>query len=614
MAEPGNRVTKLELLAPARDETMGKVAIDCGADAVYVGAPRFSARAAAGASLEGIERLVRYAHRYHARVYAAFNTILFDRELEEARTLITDLCHTGIDALIIQDMSILEMDLPPIPLHASTQTHNATPVRVKLLERAGFSRVILARELSLEQIGEIRKETSVELEAFVHGALCVSMSGRCAMSQAQGERSGNRGVCAQPCRKSYDLLNARDEVIVAGKHLLSLRDLDLSGYLPDLAAAGITSFKIEGRLKDGNYLRNITAWYRQKLDAFLGETPAFVKSSAGKVSPGFEPDPAKTFSRGTSSYFLLGRHPGITSFDTPKSAGERVAVVLSSDGRHARVKAEAGLHNNDGITFYNSDGILSGAKINKAEGNNITWAEAVRLSPGTVLYRNYDHQFSEMLRNSRPVRRIALKITLRETAEGLLLEGADEQGIILSRHFRFDKMVARDPAKAALLFREQMAKAGDTPFEVTAVEIPGDFSLFLPVSQVNALRRDFLEAFLLERERLHPVEVRRKGETGLSLFSGKIPWEENVANALAEQFYRKHGADAVEPALEISRDYRGRRLMTMKHCLKYQQGHCAREGAPVDPQWTEPLFLFDGVRKFRLEFDCRECVMNLYHL
>lgn len=656
-------MTRLELLAPARDEAMGIAAVNCGADAVYVGAPRFSARAAAGTSVEAIGRLARYAHRYHARVYAALNTILFDDELEEACRIITQLYHAGIDALIIQDMGILEMELPPVPLHASTQVHNATPEKVRFLEKAGFSRVILARELTLEQIAHISKETSVELEAFVHGALCVSVSGRCYMSQALGERSGNRGVCAQPCRKPWNLVDARGEKIITGKHLLSLRDLDLSDHLPELAMAGITSFKIEGRLKDESYLRNVTAWYRQKLDAFLEGNPAFGKSSSGRVLFDFKPDPARTFSRGSSSYFLQGRHAGMTSMDTPKSAGERVGVVVRSEGRQARIKAEKELHNNDGITFFTGTGVLGGVKINTVEGDLITWAEPVNLPPGTVLYRNYDHRFEEQLRSSRTSRKIGLKITLEETPGGIGVTGTDEDGISLSMVFPVDYTPARDTEQAARLFREQFSRAGETPFEVTTAETHGKWSLFMPQSRINALRREFLDAFTAHRENVRPVEVRRIGEEDVPYQTTSLSWSENVSNALADRFYRRHGVREIEPAMEVTRDYRGRRLMTMKHCLKYQLGHCPREkkagqvtgvpsplpedtgsaafprvtdntypagttamdafpGEKVSPgaaeassaPWKEPLYLSDGKRKFRLEFNCRECTMNLYHL
>lgn len=613
-------VTTLELLAPARDEAMGIAAVNCGADAVYVGAPRFSARAAVGTSVEAIGRLARYAHRYHARVYAALNTILFDYELEEARQIITQLYHAGIDALIIQDMGILEMELPPVPLHASTQVHNATPEKVRFLEKVGFSRVILARELTLEQISAIRAESTLELEAFVHGALCVSMSGRCYLSQTQGERSGNRGVCAQPCRKAWDLVDARGEKIVTGKHLLSLRDLDLSDNLPELAMAGISSFKIEGRLKDESYLRNVTAWYRQKLDAFLEGNPAFGKSSSGRVLFDFEPDPARTFSRGSSPYFLHGRHAGMTSMDTPKSAGERVGILFRSMGRQALIKAEKELHNNDGITFFTDAGVLGGAKINTVEGDLITWAEPLTLPPGTVLYRNYDHRFEENLRHSRTSRKMGLKIILEETPGGIGVTGTDEAGISLTMVFPVDLVPARDPGQAARLFREQFSRAGDTPFEVTTVETNGTWSLFMPQSRINALRREFLDAFGAHRENVRPVEVRRKEEENVSYLSTSLPWSENVSNALADRFYRRHGVTEIEPAMEVTRDYRGRRLMTMKHCLKYQLGHCPRESkqdsvaGASSPPWKEPLFLADGNRKFKLEFDCRACTMNLYHL
>ena len=402
-------------------------------------------------------------------------------------------------------------------------------------------------------------------------------------------------------------------MIIRDKHLLSLRDLDLSDHLHDLAFAGISSFKIEGRLKDDLYLRNITVHYRRKLDAFLSGNPGFTKSSSGKVYPDFQPDPAKTFSRGRSNYFLMGRQHDITSFDTPKSAGEKIAMVIWSEGNTSRVNVEKPPGNNDGITWIDREGVLQGAKVNTVEGNMIRWAGPVDLRQGTVLYRNYDHAFSTMLRNSRTLRRIPLEITVFTSPEGLLLIGTDEAGISFSMNFPAEKVVAHDAGKAGITLREQLFKSGDSIFEVTEVKIQWDEPVFLPVSSVNAIRRDFLAAFTVYRAGCMPRMAAGKRDREAIYPAASLTWLGNVSNRLARQFYEKHGVSKVEPALEITRDFRGRRLMTMKHCLKYHLGYCPREKPASPVPWQEPLFLRDGHKKYRLEFDCKGCFMNLIH-
>ena len=602
----------LELLAPAKDAEAGKTAINFGADAVYIGAPKFSARAAAGNSAEDIGQLISYAHRYHARVYAAFNTILSDHELEEARRMLGDLISAGIDAIIIQDMGILQMGLPPVEWHASTQTHNATPEKVRFLEQSGFRRIILARELSLEEIRGIRKATSIDLEFFVHGALCVSMSGQCYMSLASGGRSGNRGVCAQPCRKRYELKDSAGNQVTAPKHLLSLKDLDLSGHLPELAEAGISSFKIEGRLKDLNYVKNITAYYRKKLDAFLSGNPGYRKSSSGYTLFDFEPDPARTFSRGGATYFLEGRKKGITAFDTPKSTGEVIGKVLLSTGNKLEVESSVLLSNNDGLSWFTNDGELQGVKVNEADGTRLSLASPVKIKPGSLLYRNHDHRFGEMLKKSRSSRKIRIKLTFSETEEGYQLYGSDEDGIEHSMLFRREKQVAGQPEKAEALIREQLSKPGDSGFDITEVSICWAQAGFMPVSVMNGMRRDFLEAFMGKRVALSPPPQPGKRVEDLSFTGESITYLGNVSNHLAAEFYRSCGVREIEPSLEQSKDFSGKRLMTMKHCLRYEMGYCPREQGSKTFPWKEPLYLYDGEKKFRLEFDCSACKMNLY--
>jgi 23S rRNA 5-hydroxycytidine C2501 synthase len=604
----------LELLAPARNIESGMAAINFGADAVYIGAPRFSARSDASNSVSDIEKLAVYARRFHARVYAAFNTILYDHELEEARSLVYDLTSAGVDAVIIQDMGILQMDLPPIEWHASTQTHNYDPGKIRFLEQAGFARVILARELTLEQIRKIREQTKVDLEVFVHGSLCVSFSGQCYMSLASGERSGNRGVCAQPCRKVYDLEDARGRTIVKQEHLLSLKDLDLSGYLPQLAMAGISSFKIEGRLKDLNYVKNITGYYRKNIDAFLNDDPSLKKSSSGRIIFDFQPNPAKTFSRGSSPYFFEGRNRDIPSFNTPKSMGEPVGIVVKSEGQVLTIKPECTLSNNDGLTYFSDKGDLQGVKVNIAGESRLILSVAVYIKPGTQLFRNHDHHFNEILKNSRTRRKISLKMNLLESPGGFILNGIDEDNIELEKEFILIKQVSNKPEKAKEIFAEQLSRSGDTDFDITGVSICWETPAFLPVSRINTMRREFLEAFMEKRMACKP-EPKTKEKVKNILWPGEsISYAGNVSNQKAFSFYREHGVQKIEPALEKSRDFGGKRLMTMKHCLKYQLGYCPKEDRNKTFPWEEPLLLKDGNKKFRLEFDCSECRMNLFQM
>lgn len=605
---------KIELLAPARTADSGIIAIQSGADAVYIGAPRFSARAAVGNTVQDIERLTAYAHQFHARVYVALNTILFDHEMESARQMIHELAKAGIDALIIQDMGILELDLPPLEIHASTQTHNYSIEKIQFLEQVGLSRVVLARELTLEQIRQIRAATTVELEAFVHGALCVSISGQCYMSETQGGRSGNRGVCAQPCRKLYDLIDSRGEVIQKQKHLLSLKDLDLSSHVGELILGGVTSLKIEGRLKDNNYLKNTTVQYRRELDRFFNQNPEYGPLSAGFTVAGFNPDMALTFTRGYSNYFLKGRHSHLASFDTPKSAGEFVGIVKRVSGNVLEIAPEKELHNNDGLTWFDANGILQGVKVNVSGGNQITLGKSVNIIPGTRLFRNYHHQFSEMLESSRPFRKIPVSIKVSEEGEGLNFLVADEYGLRLNKLVHLEYVEARQPLKAETSFLEQLAKSGDTIYEIRRIDLNWMKPWFLPISVINSIRRSLLDEFTIVRIANHPKGKVFQHNRQARWLSKHIDYTGNVSNQQAASFYFSHGVESIDPALKVSKDYKGKRLMSMKHCLKYQLGYCPRvTGSPL-PSWHEPLFLKDGNAKFRVEFDCKACLMNLFHI
>ncbi len=604
---------KIELLAPAKTADYGIIAVNCGADAVYIGAPSYSARAAAGNSVADIARLAAYAHQYYARVFVAFNTLLFDDELELAQKLIWQLYEAGADAIIIQDMGILKMDIPPIELHASTQTNNYDLSRIQFLEKSGFQRIVLARELTLSQIRDIRSATKVELESFVHGALCVSFSGQCYMSDALGGRSGNRGVCAQPCRRLYDLVDANGYVIEKQKHLLSLKDLNLTDHISDMALAGITSFKIEGRLKDDSYLKNITAHYRIKLDAFLEGNTGFKKASEGVAFFDFTPDPAKTFSRGSSSYFIQGQNRDMVSFDTPKSGGEFVGTVVKSSGKSMEIMSNTSLNNNDGLCYFDQEGKLKGFKVNVADGSSLTAPEAVFLRPGTRLYRNYDHAFTEIIRNSRLVRKIPVDIFVTGSDGVLEMKVIGEDNVPFNMSFRTEMITPRQPEKVGQILKLQMAKSGDTLFEVRNVVVNWPNPSFLTVSQINSIRREFLAAFMVHRLQQQKLNTANKSWNDVPLPAKSVDFTWNVSNRLSKLFYEEHGAESIEPAMEITKNYAGKRLMTMKHCLKYQLGYCPHEKNHTPTAFAEPLFLVDGNRRFRLEFDCRECRMNLYH-
>ena len=575
-------VNGTELLAPARDLECGIAAIDCGADAVYIGAPRFGAREAAGNSLDDIAALAAHAHRFWARVYVTLNTLLRDDELDAACRTAWQLHEAGIDGLIIQDMGLLESALPPLPLIASTQCHNHTPERVAFLERCGFRRAILARELELEQIRAIRRAAPrIELECFVHGALCVSYSGQCWLSYALGGRSGNRGQCAQPCRKPYTLVDAEGQALASG-HLLSLRDLNLSGHLPELLAAGVSSFKIEGRLKDRAYVTNVVAHYRQRLDA-LGVP----RSSSGATRLDFAPDVTKTFNRGFTTYFLNGRGEAVGSPETPKMTGERLGAVKSTGPDGFAIDAE--LRPGDGFCFFDRDGRLRGSVVNAVRDGTVVPDKMDGIEPGTVIHRNHDHEFLTQLRRSRPERRIAVRFRV----SGSTLAAIDEDGNRVE--MAFDAPPAAKPERALETLRRQLEKTGETEFACAGVEIEGG-APFLPVSALNALRREALERLRAGRERNRPKPERAMVPNDAPYPERELPWTANVLNRRAEEFYRRHGVASVEPAAESGLDMRGRRVMTTRHCVREQLGMCGAQA---------PLMLVDDEgRRLELRFAC----------
>jgi collagenase-like PrtC family protease len=612
---------QLELLAPAGNLTLGMAAVDHGADAVYIGANRFGARAAAGNPVRDIERLCGYAHFYRARVYVALNTLLFDNELEDARKLIWRLWDAGADALIVQDMGLLEMDLPPIPLFASTQTDNRTPEKVKFLEKSGFQRVILARELGLDAIAGIRAATDVDLEAFVHGALCVCYSGQCYMSAAIGGRSANRGACGQPCRLPWNLVTGQGKVLARDRYLLSLKDMDRSDHLASLAAAGITSFKIEGRLKDMAYVKNVTAFYRQKLDALLEGNASFEKASSGGPVFSFSPDPAKTFSRGTTDYFLTGTGSGeIHAMDSPKSRGEAIGKIDRIGPDWFTLKTgpenpEAVVSNGDGLCFVDDTGGFRGFRVNRADREGRLYPpgrnpmKKIPLKTGMAVFRNHNHAFVRQLAGETAARRLGLSLVFTETSGGIALAGTDEDGVRARVDLVLETEEARNPDRALETLKKQLGRLGDTPFELKDLVIDSR-PLFVQAKVLNGLRRDLVSRLTQARDRSYLREEAGDRPGPVPYPGTKLDFRGNVANELAKAFYRKCGVELIVPAFEISPPEKGgHQVMTTRHCIRRSLGACPGETGKALPEG--PLFLENDRGRFQVEFNCRACEMNI---
>jgi 23S rRNA 5-hydroxycytidine C2501 synthase len=602
----------LELLSPAGNLEIGKTAIDHGADAVYIGAPRFSARANAGNSLDDIARLIEYAHLFKARVYVALNTILTDSEIRDAVGIISSVHQAGADGLIIQDTGLLEMDLPPIPLIASTQMNNATPAKVKFLEEIGFSRVILARELSLSDIKEIRSKTNVELECFVHGALCVSYSGQCYLGHAAFGRSGNRGVCAQPCRLKYTLKDGKGNDVISGKHLLSLKDLNLINRITELAEAGITCFKIEGRYKDAAYVKNVTAAYRQALDRFMETHPGFRKQSSGNVQFHFTPDLNRTFNRGYTRYFLLA--PEETghqaAMDTPKSIGAEVGTITQMGKGWFSLSGQA-VHNGDGMCFMARAGVLKGFRVERTENERIFPNDMDDLAVGTTLFRNHDHEFLKILDKKTADRKIGVTMTFQQTDTEICLIVTDEDGHTVSSRLNAPYEEARQPEKIRDQIRTQLSSTGNTPFAVTAISLEIPAPGFLPLSLLNSLRRGALDQLTQIRQRDYTVKKRPTIAGHLPVYPEKnLDYRANVFNRFAKAFYEHHGAQVVEDAFETGINPSGKHLMTTRYCLRRELGACLKN-PKHRLKLHPPLTMSDGKRTYTLHFDCEHCRMHV---
>lgn len=600
---------KIELLAPAKNLECGIAAIDHGADAVYIGAPKFGARAAAVNSLEDIAALVEYAHLYNARIYVTVNTILKDEELQETEKMIWALFRAGVDALIVQDMGITGLNLPPIPLHASTQMDNRTVEKVRFLADAGFRQVVLARELSLREISKIHEACpDVPLEIFVHGALCVSYSGQCYVSQACFGRSANRGECAQFCRLPFSLVDAEGRVIVKDKHLLSLKDLNQSDELEALLDAGASSFKIEGRLKDVSYVKNVTAAYRRKLDAIFARRKEYARASSGSCRYAFNPQLDKSFSRGFTHYYLHGRTKDVFSFDTPKSLGEEMGTMKEARGNYLTVAGLKSFNNGDGVCYIDEQGRLQGFRINRVEGNKLYPQEMPRIKPRTVLYRNFDQEFEKILVRKLSERRIAVSVRLTDTPFGFALTLTDEDDNSVTLSLAREKEPARTPQEENL--KTQLAKFGNTPFEAVRIDIDFAGNWFLPASVLADFRRQAVEKLISARRINYRRELFVLKPTAHAFPQSTLTYLGNVMNAQAVSFYAGHGVASIAPAFERAPAEKAV-LMFCKHCLRYSMGWCPvhqRERSP----YREPYYLVstDG-KRFRLEFDCKNCQMKV---
>ena len=598
---------QIELLAPAKNIQTGITAINHGADAVYIGAAQFGARQAAGNSVEDIAKLVEYAHIFGVKVYVTLNTIIYDDEIAEAEKLITELYNIGVDALIVQDMGILRMNIPPIPLHASTQMDNRTAEKVKFLAQVGFPRVVLARELSLQQISDIHKANpETELEVFVHGALCVSYSGQCYASQHCFGRSANRGACAQFCRLPFDLVDADGNIIVKEKHLLSLKDMNRSDYLEEMLDAGVTSLKIEGRLKDESYVKNITAYYRARLDELFKRRKEYVRASYGKTSPQFVPSPEKSFSRGFTDYMLKRGKEDIASFDTPKSMGERMGRVKFVS-RNFFTFVGKDFNNGDGACFIASNGKLCGFRINRVDGNRIFPQTMPRIESGDELYRNYDCDFERELSRPDVPRRIAISLLFMENDGGFALVAADGNGMECRIEQSFNKEPARSPQHDNIV--TQLKKWGNTPFEVADVTIEMSENWFVPSSLLSDMRRALCSRLLDTYHEINRRADMRLNEKTVPFIAEKLDYKGNVSNELARSFYQAHNVNEIAPAFEL-KPLEKATVMFCKHCIKQSLGWCSKNGAKMP--YAEPLYLVSGDgRRFKLKFDCKECMMHV---
>lgn len=606
---------RLELLAPAKNADYGIEAIRHGADAVYIGGPAFGARATAGNSVEDIARLCTFAHKYHAQVFVAINTILMDDELETAEKLIWDVYNAGADALIVQDMGVLQLNLPPIALHASTQMDNRNPEKVAFLEQVGFSQVVLARELGLSQIREVAAHTNMQIEFFIHGALCVAYSGLCNLSHAFSNRSANRGECSQMCRLPGNLKTRQGDVLAQNEHLLSLKDNNQTDNLEALIDAGVRSFKIEGRLKDLSYVKNVTAHYRQKLDAIMARRPEFVASSHGRTEHTFTPDPEKTFNRGSTDYFVNERSQGIKDFRSPKYIGQDVGKVVAIGKDFIQVSSTHEFNNGDGLAYFppnyamakQSDDKLQGLRVNRAEGHKLHVLQVPRdLRVGMTLYRNHNQAFETLLSKESAKRIIVVDMRLTDTATGVALTLTDIYGLSATVELAVEKTPATDAEKTLQTIRTQLSKLGSTDFTARQISIETVEPWFLPASVLNGLRRDAVAALELARvEGYQRPKPWKYNQDAVYPFK-HLSYLGNVANEKAKDFYQRHGVIEIQDTYEKNGVTEDVPLMITKHCLRFNFNLCPKEVPGIK---ADPMVLEIGNDVLKLVFDCPKCEM-----
>lgn len=605
---------KVEILAPAKDLIHGIAAINSGADAVYVGAPQFGARSNATNSIEDVAALVQYAHLYNVPVFVVMNTILYDNELETCRQMIWKLYDIGVDALIIQDMAIMEMDLPPIILHASTQANNRDADKMKFLADAGIKRVVLARELNLHQIKEISNATDVELEFFVTGALCVSFSGNCYMSVANGERSANRGSCAQNCRLPYNLIDGHGETLIKSTHLLSIKDFDVSNEIPNLVEAGVCSFKIEGRLKDIVYVKNNVSYLRQKLDAFLEENDKYTKASSGKCTFTFDSALNRTFNRGYTDYFVNERHATIGSWESPKSKGQYIGKLIRTVRNAYEIENGHVLNNGDGLCYINENNEADGIYVNKVE-NGLAYPNVLKeLKEGTFIYRNNDAAFIKIVeREDSAVRKISTSLLLFENETGFELLATDEDGNMSTVYLVHPKEQTKNNQSIEENIKAQLAKTGFTPYTADEITVQFTDNWFLPISKINEMRRTVYEQLTETRLTNYKREERKIEKTSHPYPETKLDFMYNVSNKLARKFYERHGVTEIEKAFELQWDPGKSRVMTTKYCIKYELAKCPKyHKDTMEGKLKEPLVLKQGELEYKLKFNCKPCEMEIW--
>ncbi len=604
---------KIELLAPARNADIAIEAIRHGADAVYMGASSHGARSAAGNSIADISRVVEFAHQFGAKVYVTVNTIIYDDELATVDNLIDKLYRIGVDALIVQDMALLRLNLPPIALHASTQTDIRDVAKARFLSEIGFSQLVVAREMTLDEMSEIHRNVpGVDLEAFVHGALCVSYSGDCQAGFATMGRSANRGECPQICRHKFDLTDGAGNRLISGKHLLSLRDLNRSAHIAAMLDAGISSLKIEGRLKDMAYVKNVVGAYSRLLDNIIAANPErYRRSSMGTTRLTFTPDLNKSFNRGYTDYFTTSARPSakMASFDTPKWIGVSVGKVISCNGTRLHAHLSCSIANGDGLGFFNSKREFCGFRVNRVEGDTLILHQPLDIPAGTTLFRNSDRLYTATLEGDTAKRTIDLDMTLRPTSKGVSLEITDDYGHRASATATMELSEARTPQADSRL--QTLSRMGDTIYNLRKLnDLTGN--LFIPRSSLASLRRDAIAAFDRAKRATYRFDYRRAESPDAKLPSGtELSRHENIANRYARQFYSDHGATSIHPAMETApgRPAKGERVMTTRYCLRRECDRCLL--TPQGKLWPRDLYLQSGPMRFALDFECHECRMHV---